>query len=210
MNNIKNNKNLIEQLGVLNTKVSHGAVSLQPSTSLPFNPNFITGFSDGEATFTVSIAKDNRERKTARRLSINAEREIFSVHPSFAISLNVKDKGIIYSLQSYFGVGKIKQDLSHNAIVLYVNSVEELTRVIIPFFDKYPLITQKRADFLLFKMAVGLINDGAHLNLEGLRKLVAIKASMNKGLSEKLALHFPDITPVVRPVVDNQEIQDPH
>jgi group I intron endonuclease len=80
-----------------------------------FNPYSITGFSDGEATFTISIYKDNRERKTARRL--DQHREIFSVHPSFAISLNIKDKSLVYSLQSYFGVGKIKQDLSHNAIV---------------------------------------------------------------------------------------------
>lgn len=187
MNNVKNN-NFIEQLGGL-------------------NPYFITGFSDGEATFTISIAKDNRKRKTARRLSKNTEREIFSIHPSFAISLNVKDKEIIHSLQSYLGVGKIKQDLRHNAIVLYVNSVEELTRVIIPFFDEYPLITQKRADFLLLKMAVGLINEGAHLTTEGLIKIVSIKASMNSGLSGTLKESFPDIVPVPRPEV---LIPEPH
>lgn len=172
------------------------------------NPDFITGFCDGESTFTISITKDNRERKTSRRLEQN--REIFSVHPSFAISLNKKDENLIYSLQSYFCVGKIKQDISHSAIVFYVNSVEELASVIIPFFDKYPLITQKRSDFLLFKMAINLIKEGAHLTSEGLTKIVSIKASMNKGLSDKLATHFPNIVPVVRPKVENQEIKDPN
>jgi hypothetical protein len=50
-----------------------------------FNPYFIIGFCDGEATFTISISKDNRERKTARRLDQNKHREICSVHPYFAI-----------------------------------------------------------------------------------------------------------------------------
>lgn len=70
-------------------------------------------------------------------------------------------------MQSYFGVGKIKNDLQHNAVVWYVNSVKELTSTIIPFFEKYPLITQKRADFLLFKSAVEIINKGEHLTIEG-------------------------------------------
>ena len=94
---------------------------------------------------------DNRERKTERRLN---KRDIFSVHPSFAISLNIKDKDLILSLQSYFGVGRVKQDLGNNAITYYVNSVKDLTNIIIPFFNKYPLVTQKRADYLLFKQAL--------------------------------------------------------
>jgi hypothetical protein len=81
-----------------------------------------------------------------------------------------------------------------------------LINVIIPFFDKYPLITQKRADFILFKQAIELINDGAHLTEEGLTKVVSIKASMNKGLSDKLLTVFPDIIPVIRPLITDQEI----
>ena len=57
--------------------------------------------------------------------------------------------------------------------------LRELTNVIIPHFDKYPLITQKRADFELFKTAFEIINHQEHLTIEGLRKLVAIKTSLN-------------------------------
>jgi hypothetical protein len=85
--------------------------------SKDFNPYYLVGLSDGEATFTISIAKDNRERKTERRLN---ERENYSVHPSFAISLNIKDKDLILGLQSYFGVGRVKQDIRNNAITYYV------------------------------------------------------------------------------------------
>ena len=85
-----------------------------------------------------------------------------------------------------------------------------LTDVIIPFFDKYPLITQKRSDFLLFKKAVNLLKEGAHFTSEGLIKIVSLKASMNKGLSDKLAIDFSNVVPEIRPKVEDQEIKDPN
>jgi hypothetical protein len=47
------------------------------------------------------------------------------------------------------------------------------------------------------------------LTIEGLKKLVAIKASINSGLSDTLKAAFPDITPAARPLVVKQEIQNP-
>ena len=50
-----------------------------------------------------------------------------------------------------------------------------------------------------------------HLTEAGLRRIVAIKASMNRRqLSDKLIEEFPDVVPVLRPTVSNQKIQDPH
>jgi hypothetical protein len=46
-----------------------------------------------------------------------------------------------------------------------------------------------------------MMNRKEHLTMEGLRKIVAIKASLNLGLSESLNKAFPNITPVPRPVV---------
>lgn len=191
----KNNQNII------NRWVKEG---------LTIDPYYIVGLTDAEATFTISISKDNRVRKTTRGSIDVIKREIYSVQTSFAISLNVKDSKLIYSLQSFFGVGNVKQDLSNNAITYYVNSASDLLKVIIPFFDHYPLITQKRADFILFKSAVKLITAGVHLTHEGLIKIVSIKASMNKGLSEKLITNFPGIVPADRPLVslEDESIKD--
>jgi len=49
-----------------------------------------------------------------------------------------------------------------------------------------------------------------HLTIEGLRKILALKASLNLGLSGKLKKAFPDIIPVPRPLVVDQSIKDPH
>jgi len=168
---------------------------------------YVVGFCDAEATFSISVTKDNRIRKSSRRSSDNS-RIIYSVHPSFAISLNIKDWQLIYSLQSFFGVGKIKKDVSNNAITFYVNSVEDLLNVVIPFFKAHSLLSQKWADFVLFEKAVYLIKEGAHLTPSGLTNIVSIKASMNKGLSDMLVAQFPETYLVERPVLINKGIRD--
>jgi len=90
-----------------------------------------------------------------------------------------------------------------------VQSVKDLA-AIIDHFNKYPLITQKFADSRLFKQAVELMEQKEHLTSEGLAKIVALKISMNLGLSEELKTAFPDVLPVPRPIVENQEIPDPN
>jgi hypothetical protein len=49
-----------------------------------------------------------------------------------------------------------------------------------------------------------------HLTPEGLLKIVNIKASMNKGLSEKLQDVFPNVVPVLRPIINTPTIADPN
>ena len=49
-----------------------------------------------------------------------------------------------------------------------------------------------------------------HLTKDGLIKIVAIKASINRGLSEKLKSAFPDVVPVVRPLLKNLTVKDPN
>lgn len=54
-------------------------------------------------------------------------------------------------------------------------------------------------------MAVEVIANKEHLTLEGLRKIVAIRASINKGLTPKLKESFLHIIPVPRPTVEDQK-----
>jgi hypothetical protein len=81
---------------------------------------------------------------------------------------------------------------------LRIDSIKDI-QVIIDHFDKYPLISQKFGDYQLFKQAYELWLNKEHLTPEGLRKIVAIKASMNNGLPEGLKAAFPDVIPVLRP-----------
>jgi hypothetical protein len=87
-----------------------------------------------------------------------------------------------------------------------VGSLKDLNEKIIPHFDKYPLLTQKKADFILFKKIISLINNKEHLTLEGLQKILCIKSSLNLGLSDELKNIFPNIKPVERPLIKNHTI----
>jgi len=55
-------------------------------------------------------------------------------------------------------VGNIKQQ-GKDSVQYAVTSVKDLMEVIIPHFYKFPLITQKCADFILFKQVVNLMNN---------------------------------------------------
>jgi hypothetical protein len=82
--------------------------------------------------------------------------------------------------------------------------------VIINHFDNFPLLTQKKADYELFKRVVDMMNRKEHLTLDGLKEIVMIRASLNRGLTDVLKVAFPNIIPAVRPIIKDQEIYDPH
>jgi len=48
-----------------------------------------------------------------------------------------------------------------------VSGLEDL-KVIMNHFDKYPLLTNKQSDYLLFKKVVNFMEQGIHLTIEGL------------------------------------------
>jgi hypothetical protein len=79
-----------------------------------------------------------------------------------------------------------------------------------PHFEKYPLLTQKAADFILFARIVELMNTKDHLSLEGLNQIINIKSSMNLGLSDQLKSEFNKIIPVEKPLIVTNNIPDPN
>ena len=97
-----------------------------------------------------------------------------------------------------------------NTLVYRVNSLKEILTTIIPHFDKYPLITQKWADFILFKDIVNLMSNKQHLTMEGLHKIVSLKKSLNLGLSDELNTAFSNIVVINRPLIKNPESLDPN
>jgi hypothetical protein len=160
------------------------------------NPWVITGLIDAEGTFTTSVLKS---------LSTKSG---YNVAARFKITLHIKDLELIKNIQSFFGeVGTIV--VWKDTATYRVDSLNQILDVVIPHFDKYPLITQKLADYLLFKDIISLMKNKEHLTLDGFRKVLSIKASLNLGLSPKLKVIFPEIKAVNRPLVVGKEIPSP-
>ena len=61
-----------------------------------------------------------------------------------------------------------------------------------------------------FQQVFNLIEREEHLTPSGLRKIIAIKAAMNRGLSKKLKSEFKNIKPADRPEVIDKKIKDPN
>ena len=128
--------------------------------------------------------------------------------PTFQIELNHKDEELLKLIQAYFeGVGAIHK--SKNFVVYQVRSLEKIYKVIIPHFDRYPLITQKAADYMLWRQVIMMMVRKEHLKQDGLEKVIALKATLNKGLSDELKAAFPNTLPVKRPKVIDRVIRDP-
>jgi LAGLIDADG endonuclease len=158
---------------------SINSVSNNDVNNNKLNPWFVTGFADAEGCFGLYIYK-NANYKTG-----------WSAGLVFQISLHEKDKIILEQIQNYFGVGGLT---SHGSTSLKysVRSHKDL-QTIIDHFDKFPLITNKLNDYKLFKLAYILFLKKEQLTLEGIKKLVSIKSSMNLGLSPELKTIFSNI-----------------
>lgn len=161
-------------------------VSNNFSNSLKLTPDFITGFSDAEGSFMISITSNK------------AWRQGWSVATRFEITLHLKDEELLVKICEFFkGVGSIYR-FGEDKITYRVNRLDELLTIIIPHFKLYPLKTNKQKDFELFLKGVEYINKKEHLTEEGFSKLVAIRASLNLGLSNSLKAAFPLCVPAPR------------
>lgn len=112
--------------------------------------------------------------------------------------MHSKDIDSLYLIQRFFGVGNVT--LHGNSAMYQVVRLSDLACVI-EHFKNYPLKTQKHADFLLFIKAFEVINNKQHLTEKGLINLISIRASINKGLPERLKAAFTNIIPVAKPPV---------
>lgn len=182
----------------LNKKINDMSVQTRHLNQKDYmlNPWWVTGFCDGESSFSILIRKSKTHKLG------------WSVELCFQVELHKKDIAILKQIKSYFGVGEIYNHRSQ-AIQYRVQSIKDIINII-NHFDKYPLITQKLSNYLLFKKVINLILNKEHLTIDGLHNILSIKAALNNGLSGKLLEEFPNIIPISTPLMQQQEIPDPN
>lgn len=102
---------------------------------IQLDPLLILGFVDGEGCFHVSILQ-NSKLKTG-----------YMVSQWFEIHIHLKNEEVLMQIKEQLGVGNIYK--SGQSVRLKVQSIKEL-KILLDFFQNNKLITQKRADYLLF------------------------------------------------------------
>ena len=169
-------KNLNKHL--YSTIASKNIISYIPKEN-KLNPWFVTGFTDGNGSFAVSITK--------KKEGIG-----WKMVPMFTIGLDLKYLDILVQIKDYFKTGNIY--ISKKGIVYYtVGSVKDIVKYVLPHFDKFTPVTQKLKDYMLFKEIVLIMEKGEHNTLPGLLKVFSLKVNLNKGLPEIVKKEFPDI-----------------
>ena len=142
--------------------------TLRSALTSNLEPHWVVGFVDGEGCFYVGI---------------NPHREMtlgFQVLPEFTVVQHQRDVQLLHALKKFFGCGVVRSN--HGDRLAYrVRSIDHLNNVIIPFFERHPLHSKKKLDFLKFRKILLLINRNEHLILEGIEKIRSIAETMNRG-----------------------------
>ena len=134
---------------------------------------WISGFTDGEGCFTISVIKNPTTR---------FGKQIF---PEFVITQGEKSLDVLYKIKKYFNCGSIvlnKRYDNHNEhLYRYcVRSISELQNKIIPFFEEYQLQTYKRNDFKIFKKIIELMIRKEHLIKSGWNRILKFASKTNR------------------------------
>ncbi len=130
-------------------------------------PSYISGYADGEGCFNVSFC---------RRASL---RSGWEVRPSFSVSQNADRRQVLDLMLEYFDCGSIRPDRSDLTVKFEVRAINDLTRRIVPHFEKYPMMSAKQNDFVAFARVCQLVDAGEHLRASGLQSIVSLVAPMN-------------------------------
>lgn len=140
--------------------------SMLPNHMNKLNPNYITGLTDGEGWFGVSLAHHN-EMGAKYQVSLN-----------FGLAMNCRDSQLIYKIKNYFNCGIVT--IKRNGMAEYrVRKFADVVDKIIPFFDKHKLQSEKRKDFEHMKIVANIMMGRKHLTEKGIDFVRAIKSNMH-------------------------------
>ena len=130
--------------------------------------NWVVGFVDGEGCFFVGI--NPHQEMTAQ----------YQVLPEFTVVQHQRDIQLLHALKKFFGCGVVRRNHAER-MAFRVRRLEHLNEIIVPFFEKHPLKSKKRIDFLTFRTVLHRMSRGDHLNTEGIAEIRALASRMNTG-----------------------------
>ena len=142
--------------------------------------SYLAGFVDGEGSFHVAI-----QRSRFTKLGIQ-------VIPEFHVSQNRERASILTLIQATLGCGYIKANHSRNAkdrtMVFVVRDRRDLAERVVPFFEAFPLRSEKQRECETFATIVNAMERGEHLTKEGLAHILKRAFAMNSGRYRKTQL----------------------
>src|SRR4030067_2889899 len=113
---------------------------------------YLAGYADGEGSFHVAV-----ERNPSCQLGIQ-------LVPEFHVSQNEERSSVLERMKERLGCGYIKPNhrlrSNDRSQVFVVRNCEDLTRKVVPFFQRNPLLLSKQDDFTKFSAIVIALGRG--------------------------------------------------
>lgn len=133
-------------------------------------PWYITGFTDGEGCFSVSITDKGYDK--------------LKVGLQYKVTQKANNEHVLEQFIDYFDTGKIYIDNKiTNTLKYQVQDINSITNKIIPHFEKYSLNTSKVIDFKDWVSFKDIVIEKYHFNIEGKKQLLNIKNNINNSRS---------------------------
>jgi hypothetical protein len=133
--------------------------------------DYLAGYVDGEGNFHVAIQRNPSTRNG------------WQLVPEFHVSQNPERASVLRLLQTHLGCGRIQANARSGgrdrSLVYVVRSRAQLIRNVIPFFERHPILSEKRLEFETFAEIVRAMERGEHLEQEGFERLLALAIQIN-------------------------------
>jgi LAGLIDADG DNA endonuclease family protein len=133
--------------------------------------NYLSGFADGEGCFYVGVHPTSN-------VSLGLQ-----VVPEFHVSQNGERISVLPLFLEALGCGVIKRNAatgsSDRTYVLVVKRHRDLHERVVPFFERFPLRSEKQQEFLKFAEVVEMMHRKNHLTSAGLKRILELAFSMN-------------------------------
>src|SRR5689334_15289807 len=128
--------------------------------------NYLAGFADGEGCFYVGV-------HPTTNVTLGLQ-----VIPEFHVSQNGERISVLQLFVEVLGCGAIKRNASTSSrdktYVLVVKRHHDLYERVLPFFERFPLRSEKQQEFLKFAQVVEMMHRKEHLTTNGLKQISEI------------------------------------
>lgn len=129
--------------------------------------HYLAGFADGEGSFVVNFRSHKRGCLPWR--------------VSVTFNVSQVDETVLRLFQQVLGCGSVRCSRPDGVRYFEVNGYRHILDRVVPFFERFKLLSGKAQDFETFRQIAELMSQGVHLSREGVAQILGLRAAMNRG-----------------------------
>jgi len=129
--------------------------------------HYLAGFADGEGSFLVPFRPTN-DRRLSWRVGLT-------------FNVSQVDPTVLRLFAGTLGCGTVRSSRADGVSYFEVNSLGQIRTRVIPFFERFRLLSGKSRDFEIFCEVAELMSQRVHLTREGIARILILRGPMNRG-----------------------------